>query len=286
MCRETIALAICAPQNPPALSFTCGKLHMVSGHRAVCTRARGPCVCFFGTCGTVERDVTTTAVDFAVLTKLRCAQCTTREDDVGDRRKGREIIESPLLQRPALSRDDDQVYRKHYATLKELWGGEPSCPYHPLPDLAQASSELSVHEAADIQTDNAHLEKPSEKPTATPASERKRIDNVVEPPVSESEDDDNLVDSILENVKIITNAINDIAELEMPRTKITNGLETGVGIKSSCWATANSNNVTPHATTSTKPTRRVPEVKADSKSSDVTRQIANAKSFLGKLPPM
>lgn len=282
MCLEVITLAHCAPQNPPALSFTCGKLHMVAGSRSVCSRARGPCVCFFGTCGTVERDVGTTAVDFTDLTKIRCAHCTTREDAVGDRRKGREIIESALLQRPALSLDDDQAYPKHYATLKELWGGKPTCPFHALAEPARPSIELKAQDVIDPRLEKSTLE----NITATPVADRNTINNMAGPPVSEPRDSD-IVDTIMENVSFLAGSNIDGGEPVLPRTEITNGLETDVGIKSSRWAGNSSNNVTPQPMTRpsrlAQPSRRVPEVKDNSKLRDATRKLAGAKSFLGKL---
>lgn len=283
MCLEVITLAHCAPQNPPALSFTCGKLHMVAGSRSVCSRARGPCVCFFGTCGTVERDVGTTAVDFTALTKIRCAHCTTREDAVGDRRNGKEIIESPLLQRPALSLDDDQAFPKHYATLKELWGGRPTCPFHSGIKPERQSIELKTPDVIDPRLGKTTLG----NTTATPVADRNTINNMAGTPVSEPQDSD-IIDTIMENVSFLAGSNTNGVEPVLPRTEITNGLETDVGIKSSRWATGNSSsNGTPHPMARpprpAQPSRRTPEVKDSSKLRDATRKLAGAKSFLGKL---
>ncbi|KAM0548178.1 hypothetical protein ACHAPJ_009976 [Fusarium lateritium] len=60
-------------------------MHMVAQNRTVCDGAHGTCVCFFGTCGSVVRDVTTNGIDLADIAKVRCASCTVREDAVGDR---------------------------------------------------------------------------------------------------------------------------------------------------------------------------------------------------------
>ncbi|KAJ4122739.1 hypothetical protein NW768_010181 [Fusarium equiseti] len=128
MCVETITIAQCAPLNPPEMSFTCGKLHMVAHNRVVCDLSRGSCICFFGTCGTVTRVVPTDGVDLNSVTKVRCASCTTREDNVGDRRQDREILESALLQRPVIP---DAAWEEHSSLLKKLWHSKHTCPYHP-----------------------------------------------------------------------------------------------------------------------------------------------------------
>ncbi|KAH7193821.1 uncharacterized protein B0J16DRAFT_369894 [Fusarium flagelliforme] len=128
MCVETITIAQCAPLSPPEMSFTCGKLHMIAHDRVVCDLSRGACICFFGTCGTVTRVVPTDGVDLSSVSKVRCASCTTREDNVGDRRQDREILESALLQRPAIP---DAAWEEHSSLLKKLWHSKHTCPYHP-----------------------------------------------------------------------------------------------------------------------------------------------------------
>jgi hypothetical protein len=127
MCRENVTIAQCAPLDPPVLSFTCGKLHMVAQDRVVCEKAEGKCVCYFGTCGLVTREVTTSGVDLGNIIKLRCATCVVREDNVGDRRSGREILESPLLERPAIGKASKE---NHARLLNSLWRGKTTCPYH------------------------------------------------------------------------------------------------------------------------------------------------------------
>jgi hypothetical protein len=127
MCIEHISIALCAPSRPPVLSFTCGNLHTVASKREVCSQARGTCVCFFATCGSLERAVSTAAVDWTKIPKIRCADCTTREDHVADRRSGQALVESPLLTRRRLAEDEHDIY---FSSLRELWNDEPSCPYH------------------------------------------------------------------------------------------------------------------------------------------------------------
>ncbi|KAK7431849.1 hypothetical protein QQZ08_001467 [Neonectria magnoliae] len=274
MCREAIALAICAPQNPPLLSFTCGKLHLVAGHRDVCVDARGACICFFGTCGVVERDFSTVAVDFTTMTKLRCAHCTTREDAVGERRSAQEILESPLLQRHALPVGDSGSFRKHRDILKGLWGGEPSCPFHAVPDLeVEETTETGVDEEAD-------------ETTPTPTMEVASPENTTESPAKPT-------DSVVSQSPIEATA-PEMTTSSSPRLEMVNGLEngleSGLGLKSSRWANASS----PEKTTPPKPRSdrpsRLPEpsrrdstvAKDSSKLRDAARHIATAKSFLAK----
>ncbi|EEU48267.1 uncharacterized protein NECHADRAFT_75662 [Fusarium vanettenii 77-13-4] len=145
MCHEVITIALCAPTKAPSLSFTCGKLHMIAQQRHVCDRARGSCVCFFGTCGTVEKNASTSGIDLSAIEKIRCAECTTREDNVGDRRDAKQIIESPLLQRIPIEPTDDFVNKKHSAMLHELWGGARTCPFHLQPDRPRQPSASTVN---------------------------------------------------------------------------------------------------------------------------------------------
>ncbi|KAI6763897.1 hypothetical protein HG530_007686 [Fusarium avenaceum] len=152
MCRENVTIAQCAPHDPPVLSFTCGKLHMVAQDRVVCDKSEGKCICYFGTCGLVTREITTGGVDLSSISKIRCATCVVREDNVGDRRSGREILESPLLERLAV---DKAGKENHARLLNSLWRGKAACPYHSedIPDsfVSHALSDVSVDSPAQIE---------------------------------------------------------------------------------------------------------------------------------------
>ncbi|KAF4966336.1 hypothetical protein FSARC_5964 [Fusarium sarcochroum] len=173
MCRESITIAQCAPHNPPVLTFNCGKMHMVAQDRLVCDSARGTCVCFFGTCGSVVRDVTTSGIDLADIAKVRCASCTVREDAVGDRRKGQEILESVLLERPAVGKSD---LEKHSARLTELWRNKSGCPYH-----TKALAETETVTGTEFEPVGHHA---SPKVDAHPVVESTTIEPDVAQPVS------------------------------------------------------------------------------------------------------
>jgi hypothetical protein len=127
MCVENITIALCAPHNPPHLSFTCGKLHMVAQNRVVCNKARGSCICYFGTCGNVVRDAPTNGIDFSGVAKVRCVSCTAREDVVGDSRENQEVLESVLLDRPAIN---DAAWSQQSKLLQKRWSHKSACPYH------------------------------------------------------------------------------------------------------------------------------------------------------------
>ncbi|KAM0246861.1 hypothetical protein ACHAP5_004483 [Fusarium lateritium] len=152
MCRESVTIAQCAPLDPPLLSFTCGKLHMVAQDRIICEKAEGKCVCYFGTCGLVKREVTTSGVDLGDIAKIRCAICVVREDNVGDRRSGREILESPLLERPAI---DKAGKENHARLLNSLWRGKAACPYHsedmPESSISHAMNDESINTPAQVE---------------------------------------------------------------------------------------------------------------------------------------
>ncbi|KAH7149090.1 hypothetical protein B0J13DRAFT_662901 [Dactylonectria estremocensis] len=265
MCGESIVLAICAPEKAPHMSFTCGKLHMVAGERIICDDAAGKCNCHFGTCGKVGRDITTAGTDLAELLKVRCASCTKREDNTGDRRDGKEIIDSPLLQRPAIPRDEE-TQRQHRATLKGLWEGNDTCPFHVIANTTGSSTE----KADTVTTKNDASENEPAAPNNTKVT--------VTPDVKQTN--------------------NNVA----PST-INNGLVTGVGLQSSHWANAppappsmtrtvrspryQAHTPAPHApitvrtpTTPRAPVARVSIGNFDAKARDATRKIFDAKSFL------
>ncbi|KAF9772493.1 hypothetical protein IL306_009797 [Fusarium sp. DS 682] len=126
MCREVITIAQCSPEQAPVLSFNCGKLHLVAHERVVCDAARGKCICFFGTCGNIDREIPTKGMDLASVVKARCAECTPRQDRIGDLRKAQDMLESPLLQ-PAVAEGE---WSNHSKKLSVLWLGKPACPYH------------------------------------------------------------------------------------------------------------------------------------------------------------
>ncbi|KAM0365766.1 hypothetical protein ACHAPK_009287 [Fusarium culmorum] len=140
MCVETITIALCAPQSTPHLSFTCGNLHLVAEDRVVCDSAVGDCICYFGTCGKVTREVPTGGIDFSAISKVRCTTCTAREDEVGDARKNREILESVLLGRPATNDADwDQTSKR----LQQLWHQKSACPYHVQGSVPKAKATVN-----------------------------------------------------------------------------------------------------------------------------------------------
>ncbi|KAL2214560.1 hypothetical protein CC79DRAFT_1328452 [Sarocladium strictum] len=127
MCVEYISVALCAPTTAPSLSFTCGQLHLVAGHREVCQKAKGTCICFFATCSTITQSAAPEAMDWKNVPKIRCLACTKREDHVGAARSHRELLESPLLSRSAVlpSEQDSSV-----EFVRGLWKGADMCPFH------------------------------------------------------------------------------------------------------------------------------------------------------------
>jgi hypothetical protein len=127
MCREIIGIAMCAHAHPPAVLFTCGGLHNVAIDRSVCDDAKSDCICYFGTCGSVERETNTVCVSLGSLPKVRCATCSMKDPGAGDQHLRMQLIESPLLTRNAVSKSE--LYG-HLAMLRIIWGGRTSCPFH------------------------------------------------------------------------------------------------------------------------------------------------------------
>lgn len=120
-------MAMCAPANPPAVLFTCGGLHNVAVDRVVCEDAKSDCLCYFGTCGSVERETSTVCVSLGALPKVRCATCSMKDHGAGDQHLRMQLIESPLLTRKAVSKSE--LYG-HLAMLRVVWGGRTACPFH------------------------------------------------------------------------------------------------------------------------------------------------------------
>ncbi|KAL7768336.1 hypothetical protein ACKLNR_002637 [Fusarium oxysporum f. sp. zingiberi] len=126
MCRETITIAQCAPEVAPVLAFYCAKLHLVAKDRTVCDAARGKCICFFGSCGTIDREIPTKGINLGDVVKARCAECTPREHRVGNGLKAQQILASVLLR----SADARNGWEERSKLISELWLNKPACPYH------------------------------------------------------------------------------------------------------------------------------------------------------------
>ncbi|CAM1500467.1 Fc.00g096290.m01.CDS01 [Cosmosporella sp. VM-42] len=130
MCREFMGIAICAPVGRQLLQYNCGRLHLVAAKRQNCKFAYDKCVCYFGTCGHIDRDTAPVIIDLPDIDQVRCSDCTTMNSEVGIRRQGREILESPLLVKVPAPFSDAEACAKHISMLAELWGNESHCPYH------------------------------------------------------------------------------------------------------------------------------------------------------------
>ncbi|KAG5776328.1 hypothetical protein H9Q73_009988 [Fusarium xylarioides] len=76
MCRETVTITQCAPEGAPVLAFYCAKLHLVAKDCIVCDAAKGKCICFFGSCGAIDREIPTKGINLNNVIKTRCAKCT------------------------------------------------------------------------------------------------------------------------------------------------------------------------------------------------------------------
>ncbi|KAF5637333.1 benzoate 4-monooxygenase [Fusarium tjaetaba] len=149
MCRETITIAQCAPKESPVLAFYCAKLHLVAKDRIVCEAAKGKCICFFGSCGSIEREIPTKGIDLGEVVKARCAECTPREHRVRDI-PAQEILESALLR----STDGQNGWEERSKILSELWLNKTACPYH---DDTSSEPTAPISEVISI-TDGVHLD--------------------------------------------------------------------------------------------------------------------------------
>ena len=282
MCLETISIAVCAPTKIPTLSFTCGKLHLIASQRYVCEDAFDQCVCYFGTCGNIKQSLGNKAIDLAELNKVRCVQCTEKQDDVGDGRKGQEILESPLLDRDPISISDENARDKYFAKLKSLWGDQPACPYHaianpvalgPTADKASTSNDPwndSIHhvdhEVVSIKTIQETIE---ETVVTTAAS--------TEPEFSQPAAPEPEVETTVhfESPSFTNEQCDDLQNDDIDDQNAETGLE------SSCWAPENSPEKKTEAFT--RPPRRdipVATPKITPKVREATRQLSSVRAFL------
>ncbi|KAF4452439.1 hypothetical protein F53441_4719 [Fusarium austroafricanum] len=247
MCLEKVTIAMCAPKEAPYLSFDCGKLHLVAADRIVCDKARAKCVCYFGTCGTVERELPTKGIDITSLAKVRCVECTPREDNVGNRRTSQEILESPLLQRAAV---DEAAWPKQAELLRGLWRGKSGCPYHVgalntingAPVLQHAQVEVGTHSVVEPTVSKPVAAKEedfiefssTEHDTSNVAnSEHVPVESgPVESPIAEPAA---VVDEWVSDAPVSYHGDGEVHEFEF-NSRIKNGLETEVGISTSRWA--------------------------------------------------
>ena len=158
MCNQTISIAVCAPQNPPELSVTCGRLHLFSKSTEICGNAAGSCRCFLGTCGTLEKITSATSIELRDLPKVRCLECTHKQDQIGIKRTAKEFIESALLEKFPTSAGELEQYK---TTLLAFWGSE-TCTFNhrpvgtkpPMTQTRESQPKEATAKATDDSTPN------------------------------------------------------------------------------------------------------------------------------------
>ncbi|KAL7793781.1 hypothetical protein V8C37DRAFT_415449 [Trichoderma ceciliae] len=202
MCKEHLTIAICAPQKAPQMSFTCGKLHIVAERREVCDKATGKCLCFVGSCGEIQAVSSTQGISLSSVKAIRCAGCTSREEEIGDRRTKEELVDSPLLTRTAIRSPEEM--KELEVILKNLWEGKDQCPLHTLSAVEEEAVQVANEPASNIDVNTA-----SKSPTAGPPEEKYDGSVSEEPSPSNS---------------------------STKRNKHNNGLGRKVGIETSIWA--------------------------------------------------
>ncbi|KAI1013369.1 hypothetical protein LB503_001432 [Fusarium chuoi] len=154
MCRESITIAQCAPEVSPVLAFYCAKLHLVAKDRVVCDAARGKCICFFGSCGGIDREIPTKGINLGNIVKARCAECTPREHRVGNGIPAQQILESVLLR----STDAQNGWEERSKLVSELWLNKTACPYHvdTSTEPATPAAEVNITQHVHLDTEVGH----------------------------------------------------------------------------------------------------------------------------------
>lgn len=214
MCREYLTIALCAPQKAPKMSFTCGKLHLVVSKRETCDKATGKCLCFVGSCGLIQPVAPDEGIPLSSVQTLRCAPCTSREEEIGSRRTKEELINSPLLTRTAIKTPEEM--QNFQAILKNLWDGKAQCPFHapPSPSPSATKQEIESVEAANDHVSDIDVDSTTTTSTVTTPTEDKIDGNVSDESSSRS------------------------TSTSSNKAKQGSGLGRKVGIESSIWATA------------------------------------------------
>ncbi|RGP79336.1 hypothetical protein FLONG3_2565 [Fusarium longipes] len=264
MCVENVTIALCAPHNPSQLSFNCSKLHMVAQGRTICKKARGSCICYFGTCGNVSREISTDGMDLSDVSKAKCASCTEREDAIGDSRKNKEVLESILLDRSAI---DEAAWGEQFEHLSKLWYSKSTCPFHlggPVPKDEVVKKPTKQHVWVEIDTKPVAGSAPTEasfvevaidepalvEPTATDVSEHAEPDSgpVIDPWTGAPATAGNITaetagfDSHSDKDGTTTSVTDENeggASIETDKDSgkdVRNVLDGDVGIETSCWA--------------------------------------------------
>ncbi|UKZ78496.1 hypothetical protein TrVFT333_006236 [Trichoderma virens FT-333] len=143
MCKEFLTIAICAPR----------RLH--------------PCPSLADSFISSQNDD-------------RCAACTSREEEVGDRRTNEELIESPLLTRTAIKSSEQKI--KFDEIIKDLWNGKEHCPYHVLSTVREGSNSFPVtsKNLSDMEMDKEEDKDGVEKSLTASSGEDVISDNVSE----------------------------------------------------------------------------------------------------------
>ncbi|KAL6695745.1 hypothetical protein J3F84DRAFT_408770 [Trichoderma pleuroticola] len=264
MCKEYTTIAICAPQKAPSMSFTCGQLHLVVDRRQVCDKAIGSCICFVGTCGVLESVPSTVGIPMTSLKSIRCAACTAREEEVGDRRSNEELIDSPLLTRTAVKSPED--LEKFNVIIKSLWNGEGECPYHTM-----LTTREKIDDSPNITKHVSHVDIGKDTVHTTSIHEEMVDDNVSEASSNATHGSNGSSTSNLSQ--------------ESKKKKDNSGLGRKVGLQASIWANAQAKTperkkhvASPRTRGPVK--RHKPAVVVVQKTKLNLPQIAAAKSFL------
>ncbi|KAL7931882.1 hypothetical protein V8C35DRAFT_308800 [Trichoderma chlorosporum] len=271
MCKEHVTIAICAPQKAPSMSFTCGKLHLVAENRQVCDKATGSCLCFVGTCGVLETVPTTEGLPISSLKSIRCAACTSREEEIGERRSNEELIGSPLLIRSAITSPEQK--EKFDGIMKSLWNGSHQCPYHFTSILREESNAVVVKSDMDMEKHgDKDADKDADKESPFVGHEEETIG-------------DNLSEASSNATHGSNNSDSTEASQESKKKEDNNGLGRKVGLQASIWAEApnkapESKKHTGSPRLQSPIKRQKEEVSQGPKTRMKIPQIAAAKNFL------
>ncbi|RFU72576.1 benzoate 4-monooxygenase [Trichoderma arundinaceum] len=234
MCKEFLSIAICAPKKGTPDDFYVWEA-------ASRGREKGAGVS------------SSEGTPLSLVKSIRCVTCTSREEEVGDRRSKEELVDSPLLTRATIQSPAEMEEFK--SIINTLWGGKDQCPFHTLSAIREENAE-----ASDEHASNKDVSSASTSPILNPTKEMP---------------DDNISDGSGNSSKSPTKGKHD------------NGLGRKVGIEASIWAEAKQES--PERKHQSPPRVQSPHQRQQSMNRRggktakiVLPQIAAAKSFLGE----
>lgn len=166
MCKGTLTIAHCAPEEPGKLAFSCSQLHMALLDTVICDKAQANSSPHLGGCGTIEKSFTFDPVDISALRKHLCIRCSHKPVPIIPAQLSPEHHAPPVKQVWA----DESFMNMHFATARlgptsGLYSHRETSPHDDMDlSLSRITEESSLR---DDETDDGDA---TVQPTVPPKS--------------------------------------------------------------------------------------------------------------------